>query len=192
MARPREFDESAVIDRAMLQFWAAGYEATSVDDLCAATGLNRSSLYRTFGSKRELLDIALTAYEESALRRIERLLAQHPVDEGLRLFLMGLFGEGSEAITRWGCLIGNCVGELAARDPEAQKRLRRSLRHIEDVLCDTLVRAQRDGTLPARADPRALAQFLLTQAQGLRLVAKTKPPHGVLENIVATTLSVLK
>ena len=82
MARPREFDESAVIDRAMQQFWAHGYEATSVDDLCAVTGLNRSSLYRAFGSKRDLLDIALTAYEESALNGIERLFAQHPIDEG--------------------------------------------------------------------------------------------------------------
>ena len=43
MARPREFDESAVINRALQQFWANGYEATSVDDLCAVTGLNRSS-----------------------------------------------------------------------------------------------------------------------------------------------------
>ena len=71
MARPRAFDESDVIDRAMRQFWSYGYEATSVDDLCAATGLNRSSLYRTFGSKRELLDTALTAYERASLQRIE-------------------------------------------------------------------------------------------------------------------------
>ena len=191
MARPREFDETAVIDRAMQQFWANGYEATSVDDLCAATGLNRSSLYRAFGSKRELLDVALSAYEKSALSRIERLLALHPIREGLRLFLMGLFGERSGEIAQWGCLIGNCAGELAARDSKAQKRLRRSLLGIEDVLCDAIARAQQNGSFSDRADPRSLAQFLLTQAQGLRLVAKTRPPRAVLENIVATTLSVL-
>lgn len=192
MARPREFDESAVIDRAMQQFWAHGYEATSVDDLCAATGLNRSSLYRAFGSKRDLLDAALTTYVDGSLRRIARLFEQHPIDEALRRFLLGQFGDRAEAIGRWGCLIGNCAGELAARDVKAQKRLQRSLRRVEDVVFDALVRAQRDGALPERADPRALAQFLLTQAQGLRLVAKTNPPRGVLESIVTTALSVLK
>ena len=75
---------------------------------------------------------------------------------------------------------------------KARKQIRRSLRRIEDVLYDALVRAQRDGALSDRADPRALAQFLLTQAQGLRLVSKTNPPPGVLENIVTTTLSVLR
>ena len=192
MARPREFDESAVINRALQQFWANGYEATSVDDLCAVTGLNRSSLYRAFGSKRDLLDVALAAYEANALNGIARLFAQHPINDAARLFLSGLFGERSDAIGRWGCLIGNCAGELAARDEKARKQIRRSLRRIEDVLYDALVRAQRDGALSDRADPRALAQFLLTQAQGLRLVSKTNPPPGVLENIVTTTLSVLR
>jgi TetR/AcrR family transcriptional repressor of nem operon len=190
MARPREFDEADVIDRAMRQFWAHGYEATSVDDLCAATGLNRSSLYRAFGSKRELLDTALTAYERSSLHRIEQLLAEHPIREGLRRFLMGLF-HGASSATQWGCLIGNCASEIAAHDPKAQKRLWQILSRIEDLLCDALARAQRDGALSERIDPRSIARFLMTQAQGLRLVAKTKPPRPVLENIVATTLSVL-
>ena len=191
MARPREFDEARVIDKVMQQFWAHGYEATSVDDLCAATGLNRSSLYRTFGSKRDLLDTALAAYEENALRRIEELLDRHTIHDGLRLFLMGLFQTGGKGPSQWGCLIGNCAGELAARDKKAQARLRKSLHRIESLLCGALKRAQEDGALSDRMDPQSIAQFLVTQAQGLRLVAKTKPPRGVLENIVATTLSVL-
>lgn len=191
MARPREFDESTVIDKAMQQFWSQGYEATSVDDLCAATGLNRSSLYRAFGSKRELLDIALTAYERNSLQRIEQLFAKHSIHDALRLFLLGLFDDKSGRTSHWGCLIGNCTTELAARDPKARERLRLTMHRIEEILCIALTRGQRDGALTTRTDPQSLAQFLLTQAQGLRLLAKTKPPRGVLENIVATTLSVL-
>lgn len=191
MARPRAFEESDVIDRAIRQFWSHGYEATSVDDLCAATGLNRSSLYRTFGSKRDLLNTALGAYERDALHRIEHLLAAHPLREGLRRFLMGLFQDGADEVTRWGCLIGNCAGELAAHDKRAQKRLWRSLQQIEDLLCRALERAQENGELSREADTKSLARFLMTQAQGLRLVAKTRPPQAVLENIVATTLSFL-
>ena len=191
MARPREFDETDVIDRAMRQFWSHGYEATSVDDLCSATGLNRSSLYRTFGSKRDLLDTALAAYERNAIHRIEGLLEDHPIREGLRRFLLGLFHGGSAGTAHWGCLIGNCASELAARDPRAQMRLWQCLHRIEGVLRDAIARAQRNGELTAQIDPTSLAQFLMTQAQGLRLVAKTKPPRHVLENIVATTLSIL-
>jgi len=192
MARPREFNESEVIDRAMRQFWACGYEATSVDDLCAATGLNRSSLYRAFGSKRELLDTALAAYERNALQRIGRLLQEHPIEEAVRRFLMGLFHGRSPETTQWGCLVGNCASELAARDRAAQKRLRRVLCRIEALLRDAILRAQRNGALSSRIDAPSVAQFLVTQAQGLRLVAKTKPPRDVLENIVETALSVLK
>jgi TetR/AcrR family transcriptional regulator, transcriptional repressor for nem operon len=192
MARPRAFDESDVIDRAIRQFWSHGYEATSVDDLCAATGLNRSSLYRTFGSKRELLNTALSAYERDALRRIEHLLAAHPIREGLRRFLMGVFQDESAPIRQWGCLIGNCAGELAAHDQQAQKRLWRSMQHIEGLLCRALKRARQDGALSPDADAESLARFLMTQAQGLRLVAKTRPPRAVLENIVTTTLSILR
>jgi AcrR family transcriptional regulator len=192
MARPREFDESDVIDRAMRQFWAHGYEATSVDDLCAATGLNRSSLYRAFGSKRELLDTALSAYERDSLQKIERLLAGQPIREGLRAFLMGLFHGGSRGIAQWGCLIGNCASELTPRDRKARKRLWESMQGIERVLRDAIERARRNGELTPDTDSDALARFLMTQAQGLRLVAKTDPPRSVLENIVATTLSVLK
>ena len=191
MARPREFDEAEVIERAMNRFWSHGYEATSVDDLCAATGLNRSSLYRSFGSKRELLDIALSTYEKRSLAKIRDVLAERPIKEGLRLFLMGAFHEDSSGRASWGCLIGNCAGELAERDPQARQRLRQSLFRIEAIIREALETAQRDGELTTRTDPQSLAQFIMTQAQGLRLVAKTRPTRDILENIVATTLSIL-
>ncbi len=54
MARPREFNVDTVLESAMQVFWAKGYESTSLDDLCEATGLGRSSLYAAFGDKRAL------------------------------------------------------------------------------------------------------------------------------------------
>src|SRR5712691_2443481 len=65
MARPREFDAYTALDRAMEVFWSKGYGATSLDNLCEVTGLSRSSLYATFGSKRNLL-----------LRSVDRYVAQ--------------------------------------------------------------------------------------------------------------------
>ena len=151
MARPREFDESAVINRALQQFWANGYEATSVDDLCAVTGLNRSSLYRAFGSKRDLLDVALAAYEANALNGIARLFAQHPIDDAARLFLSGLFGERSDAIGRWGCLIGNCAGSWP---PATRRRGSRSAAaSVASKTCCMTPWSAHSGTVRSRTGP---------------------------------------
>ena len=73
MARPREFDEGAVLDAAVLCFWKQGYEATSVRDLVEHTGIAAASLYNAFGDKRALYEKALDHYvEDSIADRIRR------------------------------------------------------------------------------------------------------------------------
>src|SRR4051812_2610114 len=90
MARPRQFDEERAVDAAMRAFWTAGYEATSTQDLCDATGLGRSSIYNTFTSKHDLFERALRRYmatkntatfalldgDESAMDKMRTLLQQ--------------------------------------------------------------------------------------------------------------------
>ena len=73
MARPREFDEGAVLDAAVLCFWAQGYEATSVKDLVEHTGITAASLYNAFGDKRAIYQKALDRYVEGSVAdRIRR------------------------------------------------------------------------------------------------------------------------
>ena len=67
MARPREFDADDALERVTRVFWNRGFEHTSLDDLCAATGLGRSSLYAAFGDKRALYLKALARYEERSV-----------------------------------------------------------------------------------------------------------------------------
>ena len=76
MARPREFDADIALDRALELFWSKGYEASSLDELCDATGLSRSSLYATFGSKRNLLLRTVDRYFERRTPRIAEALAR--------------------------------------------------------------------------------------------------------------------
>src|SRR5262245_36571756 len=77
MARPREFDEEAVLDAAVQCFWVRGYEATSVRDLIEETGITGASLYNAFGDKRALYEKALGHYVDTSIsdriRRCEKL-----------------------------------------------------------------------------------------------------------------------
>ncbi|WP_411346030.1 TetR/AcrR family transcriptional regulator [Paenibacillus sp. WLX1005] len=74
MARKREFDEQQVLEQVMQLFWQQGYEATSMSDLTAATGLQKPSLYAAYGDKRSLFEQALRRYNEQHLIQIQQLL----------------------------------------------------------------------------------------------------------------------
>lgn len=191
MARPREFDTEAALERAMQAFWARGYKATSLDELCTATGLSRSSLYAAFGGKRALLHRALDRYEQEALKRIRAALAQPlPVREAIAGFVDGLIERIVAGPGRAGCFIGNCAAELAG-DRATAARVRRSLENIEAVFREGLARAQADGEIAAGADIDSLARFLVSGIQGLRLVGKANPDRAVLGDIAAVMLRCL-
>lgn len=193
MARPREFDADAALDRAMEAFWSKGYEATSLDDLCGVTGLSRSSFYATFGSKRILLLKSVDRYIEQRNPKIAAILAQPlPIRDAFaalaRLFIDQIVaGPG-----RRGCFLGNCAAELPRSDRAALARVRQGLDSTEATFRDALTRAQSQGDLAADADASALARFLMSAFQGLRLVGKVNPDRTTLEVIARTMLRCLE
>ena len=192
MGRPREFEVDAALDRALEVLWAKGYESASLDDLCAATGLGRSSLYAAFGDKRALYLRALERYEEGAARRINDALARgHPVRRAIAGFIGRLIDDIVAGPGRRGCFIGNCAAELARGDRESAAHVRRSLARIETAFRDALARAQARGEIGVASDPRALARFLTAGIQGLRLVGKANPDRAVLDDVARVMLRCL-
>lgn len=123
MARPRTFAAAAVLDTAKDIFWKRGYEATSIGDLEECTGLNRSSLYQAFGSKRELFDAALERYVRENVDPV--LAAMESPTAGRRdlldylATLSATFRSDPELAVR-GCLVVNTMAELGARDASAR------------------------------------------------------------------------
>jgi TetR/AcrR family transcriptional repressor of nem operon len=192
MARSKAFDHDQVVERAMEAFWSYGYEPTSVQDLVEHTGINRGSLYDTFGSKHDLFIEALERYEEQRFARLIRMLEQ---PGSVREAIAQLFGElleGAVSCTqRRGCLLTNSAVELAPHDPVVADRIRSKFGQLEETFCKALVRAQQDGEVSAEQDPRALARFLTSSLQGLQVVAKTSPDRAVLQDVVDVTLQVL-
>jgi TetR/AcrR family transcriptional repressor of nem operon len=192
MARPRAFDEEAALERALRVFWAKGYGAASLDDLCAATGLGRSSLYAAFRDKRGLYLRALDRYEEASARRLNDILTRPvPAREAIAAFVAALIDDIVAGPGRRGCFIGNCAAELAPGDRETAASVRRSLTRIESAFRDALARARARGELSDRVDPAAAARFLTAGIQGLRLVGKANPDRGALQDVAATMLRCL-
>jgi TetR/AcrR family transcriptional repressor of nem operon len=193
MARPREFDVTAALERAMDVFWSKGYEATSLDDLCEATGLSRSSLYATFGNKRDLLLQSVDRYVERRTPNIEAVLARQPnnIYKGIAALLREFIDQIVSGAGRRGCFLGNCAAELPRSDRTAMARVRRGLARTEGTFRKALARAEARGELPVGADVDALARFLTASFQGLRLVGKVNPDRAVLEDIAATILRCL-
>jgi TetR/AcrR family transcriptional repressor of nem operon len=193
MARPREFDADTALDRAMEMFWSKGYEATSLDDLCEVTGLSRSSLYATFGSKRSLLLRSVDRYVEQRTPNIAAILAQPlPIYEAFAALARRFIDQIVAGPGRRGCFLGNCAAELPRGDRAALARVREGLESTAATFRDALARAKARGELPSEADVDALARFLTAGFQGLRLVGKVNANRADLEDIATTMLQCLE
>jgi TetR/AcrR family transcriptional repressor of nem operon len=192
MARPREFDADVALERAMDLLWTKGYEATSLDDLCEATGLSRSSFYATFGSKRNLLLRSVDRYVERRTPNIAAILAQPlPVCDAFADLLKQFIDQIVAGTGRRGCFLGNCAAELPRSDRAALAQVRQGLGRTEAIFREALARAKVRGELQPKADVDALARFLTAGIQGLRLVGKVNPNRAVLEDIASTMLRCL-
>ena len=193
MARPREFNIDDALERAMNVFWAKGYEATSLDDLCQTMDLARSSFYAAFGDKHSLYVRALDRYEIAAVARIRSTLASSTsVKAGITAFVGRIVDSIVAGPGRRGCFIGNCAAELVRENRDGAIRVRQSLERIETAFRDALERARTNGELPPSADINALARFITAGIQGLRLVGKTHPDRVVLEDIARVMLRCLE
>ncbi|SKA98186.1 transcriptional regulator, TetR family [Agreia bicolorata] len=114
MGRTRAFTEVDVVRSARGVFWNRGYEDTSLPDLEAATGLNRSSIYHSFGSKRGLFDAAVESYLDDVVRpRLEPLRVDEVAPGALETYLRGLrhaMVDEDTALAKNGCLLLNATG----------------------------------------------------------------------------------
>lgn len=192
MARHKEFDQDEALQRAMEVFWARGFEATSMQNLVEHMGINRQSLYDTFGDKHALFLKALDRYHEVETRKLVEFIEQPgSVKKAFRqLFSAVIEGSFTNGQQR-GCLMNNSMSELAARCKATAEKTVGNMRSIEDAFYRALLRGKKEGELKHVRDPRAMARFLYNNFQGLVLTAKATHDRNTLEDVVKVTLSVL-
>jgi len=192
MARKKEFDKEEVLAKAMNTFWRYGYEGTSMQTLVKTMGINRGSLYDTFGDKRSLFQSAIAHYEQTVMEKMITTLKMPDVGKQTIINLFqDLVIKSLEEQNCYGCFITNTAIELCPDDAETQQRINDDLRSVTLAFEHALNQAQSQGEIPRDRNIACLAQYLTCSIQGLRVMGKVNRDRETLNNIVKVILSVL-
>ena len=192
MSRHKEFDRDEALNKAMEVFWSRGYERASLQDLVRHMGINRQSIYDTFGDKHALFLQALDRYRDIQSRNVFEVLERPgSVKKNLRQLFEGVVEKALSKDGRRGCFVANSVSELAGRCQETATRTCHSIAEAEKMFQRAMVRGMQQGEFSGIQDTRAVARFLYSSLQGLLLLGKATSDRQLLNDIVKVTLSVL-
>jgi TetR/AcrR family transcriptional regulator, transcriptional repressor for nem operon len=179
VARPRKFAESDVVAAARDEFWTRGYAATSVDDLTAATGLGKGSLYGAFGDKHELFLRTLDDYIAASLDAVRTQLRNpaYSAYDRLARHIRAQAKVLAADTSRRGCMMAKSAAELAGFDDAVEQRVEHAYATWRDELAACIEEAQRDGVIDAKRNSTTLAGTLLAFMRGQEALHKggTKP-----------------
>ncbi|MFN0042212.1 MAG: TetR/AcrR family transcriptional regulator [Alphaproteobacteria bacterium] len=163
MGRPRSFDEDAVLDKALLVFWAQGFDATSIEDLEAATGLRRASLYGAFGDKQAMFRACLARYAHAVARPWLAALPAGGGGPAVTSFLDSLVNAIAADPARRGCFMVN-----TAADGQAGEEVAAHLARVRDGFASALAGDARLGA----DEVRGRAQLAMATMLGLLVLGR--------------------
>ncbi|WP_409467420.1 TetR/AcrR family transcriptional regulator [Streptomyces sp. HC307] len=190
----KHFDPDTVLETVMRLFWQQGVASTGIQDVVTATGLNRSSLYATFGGKQELYRAALRRYirerSEPAFRR--------PADDGRGLPAVSEFFAGliearcSGPYARWGCMVSNAHAGPENGDPDVREALDLHHQRLRGAFREALVTARAQHQIAPCADLGAAADVLALLAYGVNLRSRAGADARDLAKTVTAALDSLR
>lgn len=193
MARPREFDEDAVLKAAALRFWKYGYDATSVRDLAKAMGITQASLYNAFGDKRALFKHSLAHYVANNFNeRSARIEASLTSRAAIEAFLQEIIDTSVRDSERKGCLLVNAALEVAPHDPELRVVIADELARVEAFFLRCVNAGQSTGDISVAQSAEDLAKMLLGVHLGIRVLARSRPDRALLEGVARPALFMLR
>jgi AcrR family transcriptional regulator len=193
IARPREFDEEEVLLAARDRFWSTGYAATTLDDVLAATGLGKGSLYGAFGDKHQLFLRVFDDYCAGVVDAVRRSLEgpDSGAYERLRSHVRAVANATADDTARRGCLLAKGTAELSGRDEAVANRALQTIEDVEGLLAACIQQAQRHGDMTASADPHEVAGLLLAVLRGIEALGKAGKSRASLISIADAALAVL-
>lgn len=192
MPRVKQFCEEDVLKKAMEIFWKKGFYATSMQELVDGMGINRASLYDSFGSKEELFDRAFRLYQRENQGRVREFLLSHrPVQKGfLRLFESAIDGALRDPDAK-GCFVVNATVEMVTQECALYSVLRDNRIDFEQLFLDYLQEGLTRGEISPEKDLKAIAALIFTLYNGVMVLSKINPNKAELMAATRTGLQVL-
>lgn len=185
--RPRSFDRTDALKRAMMLFWKHGYEGTSMADLTAAMGITAPSLYAAFGCKEELFREVVQHYQEHEGRFTdEALAADTSAREAIETMLNGA---AANLGATGGCLVVTAATKSGVGNEAVDAYLQQNRVGKNDAIRRRLERAVEQGELSAEVDVRGLATFYATLLQGMSIQARDGVSRKSLKAAVTVAMS---
>jgi TetR/AcrR family transcriptional repressor of nem operon len=183
--RPREFDIDRALEAATQQFWAVGYEATSLQDLLKSMSLSKSSLYQTFGNKHELFIRCLEHYQQSMVDKLEEELENSSsVKQFVSEFLEEVIAESNNRSGRKGCFLVNTANELSQRDADIGRVVTDGTSNVAKVFQQAIELGITKKEISAKPPVEHLVGYLMTTISGLRTMIKAGAEQNTLKPVV--------
>lgn len=191
--RPRAYDADEALNKVRDTFWDQGFAATSLDELSAATGMNRPSLYGAFGDKQALYRAVFDRYRAFGRAAMARALSHDlPLRDGLeRVYraALGIYLSGEMGAR--GCFMIGTGATEAVTKPEVRAMLAAGLHELDDGFEARFCHALDQGEIPAGSDPVALARMAAAILHTLSIRARAGETRAQLEPIIATGLDMI-
>ena len=176
MPRVKLFNQEEVLQKAMLIFWKKGYHSTSIQDLVNFLGINRASLYDTYGGKKQLFDSAFNLYRVSGNAGQNDILnGQENIKDTLKKIFQSVIVFDLSDFDSKGCFIANTTTEMLPDDVKLQDVITNHRKSMELFLYDLLMTGVKRGEITKDKDVKTLASLFYTLLTGFRVVGKTKP-----------------
>lgn len=192
MPRVKQFDEELVLKKAVSLFWQKGYNATSVNDLVEHLGINRASLYDTFGDKHQLFQQAFQQYRTLRIQHLSQYFADQPsVKEGFEALFIRSIDEILEDPQSKGCFVVNITTELGTQDDHIKAVLGENEKAIERLFQDFIEKGIASGEILPNKDAKTLSTFLFVLYNGLNVVGKVNSDRQSLVSTIQAALNIL-
>ena len=192
MARPRQFNPDELLKVAMLVFWEKGYEATSIRDIVARSGVNQFGIYSLYGDKTGLFLAVLDRYRDTIVEGVFGVVERPDAGlEAIRNYFANLIEAHSVTFRAMGCLMTNSIADGAADDAAIRERTRLHFERLRTGFARALENARRGGSVRADVDSAEAAEYLAVTVQGLAMFSRVNPDRTALQRYVDMALSLV-
>ncbi|MEC0268313.1 TetR/AcrR family transcriptional regulator [Paenibacillus anseongense] len=189
MVRPKQFNNEKALNEAMQMFWTKGYDGTSLPDLLQCMNVSRSSLYNSYQDKQTLFHQTLTYYQQTiGASKREALTGAHSAKDGIRQYFYRLIKIALSEELPGGCFFTNVATSLETADENTRQRVYESLKSLEELFYNVLLRGLQMGEIDPNKDIRKKASLLLGLSQGINVLSRVYKEKELFENMINTAL----